>query len=313
MIEFTCEYCGFEMKIKDSFAGKKGKCPRCNRVLLVPGQELEERAVTEHDEPKQQAAGPSRIQAAPLSPDPAAGSYLERANPPTANLNVNLSGVKSTNGLGIASLVLGILAALICWIPVLGLFGIPLAGLGLLFGIIGFLIALIGRKSGVGMPVSGAIVCAISLAIAIASTGAFVGAVSEVSRTALEETETAPVHDRPVLDPQKQAYVDNILLKNVAVGKSVLNEQGVFGEVKNIGTRTLKKIQLMIYCLDNDGNVVFEKDYHPLFVSDSRWLMNEHKPLKPNYSRKFGCKLDDAPSDWSGQVRLEVIDLEFAD
>lgn len=33
--------------------------------------------------------------------------------------------------------------------------------------------------------------------------------------------------------------------------------------------------------------------------------------LPPNYSQQFGYKLDDAPSDWSGKVRVEVTDLEF--
>jgi hypothetical protein len=37
----------------------------------------------------------------------------------------------------------------------------------------------------------------------------------------------------------------------------------------------------------------------------------DNDALKPNYSRKFGVKLYDAPSDWAGKVRVEVTDLEF--
>jgi len=40
-------------------------------------------------------------------------------------------------------------------------------------------------------------------------------------------------------------------------------------------------------------------------------MLRDNKPLKPNYSIQFGYKLDDAPSDWSGKVRVEVTDLEF--
>ena len=114
-------------------------------------------------------------------------------------------------------------------------------------------------------------------------------------------------------DATKRAYLSRVALKNVKVGKSVLDETGVFGEVKNVGNRTLKEVQITIYCLDKKGQAVFEKTYRPVYVSDSGFSMREKKPLRPNYTEKFGCKLDDAPSDWSGQVRVIVTDIEFAD
>lgn len=83
-------------------------------------------------------------------------------------VNVNLRERRAINGLGVAALVLGIIASLTCWIPIVGLLGIPLAVIGIILGIIGFLIALIGRKSGVGMSVSGCIVCIVAIVIAVA-------------------------------------------------------------------------------------------------------------------------------------------------
>ena len=48
--------------------------------------------------------------------------------------------------MAIASLVLGILAALICWVPFLGLLAVPVGLLGLLFGVIAIvLVAAAGR------------------------------------------------------------------------------------------------------------------------------------------------------------------------
>jgi len=111
----------------------------------------------------------------------------------------------------------------------------------------------------------------------------------------------------------KRAYFSKVALMNVEVGKSVLGETGLFGEVKNGGNRTLKEVEITIYCLDKKGQAVFEKTYRPVYVSDSRFSLREHKPLKPNYTEKFGCKLDDAPSDWSGRVRVTVTGIEFAD
>jgi hypothetical protein len=36
MIEFSCHQCRNELKVEDSKAGAKGKCPRCNTILTVP-------------------------------------------------------------------------------------------------------------------------------------------------------------------------------------------------------------------------------------------------------------------------------------
>jgi hypothetical protein len=109
---------------------------------------------------------------------------------------------------------------------------------------------------------------------------------------------------------EKQAYIQNVKLKNISVGKSVLGEPGVFGEVKNLGDRTLDKVEITIYCLDEDGGAVFEKKYPAVLVSDYS-LFSDDEPLKPNYTAKFGVKLDDAPSEWAGKVNVAVTDIEF--
>jgi hypothetical protein len=108
---------------------------------------------------------------------------------------------------------------------------------------------------------------------------------------------------------EKQVYFPSIEVKNVSIGKSYIGEKGVFGEIKNKGDKSLKSVEITTYCLDKDGKVVFEKPYHPVLVSE--YSFRNEGPLKPNYSRQFGCKLDDAPSDWSGKVRVEVTDVEF--
>ncbi|MFW6106593.1 MAG: hypothetical protein ACOC8H_00360 [bacterium] len=38
MIEFKCSECGKQLRVKDDGAGKKGKCPQCRAVLLVPAK-----------------------------------------------------------------------------------------------------------------------------------------------------------------------------------------------------------------------------------------------------------------------------------
>jgi hypothetical protein len=94
-------------------------------------------------------------------------------------------------------------------------------------------------------------------------------------------------------------------IRHVEVGESTLGDPGVFGEIKNVGDRTLTEVELTVYCLGADGQPVFEQTYHPVVASDMSFG-DAGEPLKPNYSRKFGYNLEDAPSDWARKVRVEV-------
>jgi len=72
------------------------------------------------------------------------------------------SAPQPTNGLAIASLVLGIVSVLIVWIPFIGLFGTLLALVGLVLGVL----ALRG-VSGKGLAIGGIVTSGISLVITV--------------------------------------------------------------------------------------------------------------------------------------------------
>ena len=36
-LKFTCPHCRKGIRVKEEFAGKKGKCPACQQVLTIPG------------------------------------------------------------------------------------------------------------------------------------------------------------------------------------------------------------------------------------------------------------------------------------
>lgn len=119
---------------------------------------------------------------------------------------VNIAPPRRGNSLGIAALVLGILAFLICWIPVVNLLGVPLSGLGLLLGLIGLLVAFTRKGASIGFPIAGTAVCGLALFIAISMTGAFVGGLKKASdelvkeaerRNATNQTAAAPVAPKP--------------------------------------------------------------------------------------------------------------------
>lgn len=108
----------------------------------------------------------------------------------------------------------------------------------------------------------------------------------------------------------KKAYFDKVEVRNIHLGTDYLGTVGVFGEIKNNGDRILTQVEVTAYCLDKNDKVVFESTYHPVLVSESLF-MRDNTPLKPNYSRRFGYKLNDAPSDWSKKVKVAVTDIEF--
>jgi len=67
-----------------------------------------------------------------------------------------------SNGMAIASMVLGILSILFAWIPIIGMVSWILAPLGLIFGFIS-----VGKPTGKGFAITGLITSGIGLLICI--------------------------------------------------------------------------------------------------------------------------------------------------
>lgn len=114
-----------------------------------------------------------------------------------------------------------------------------------------------------------------------------------------------------VTNDEGSQYIDKIQIRNLEVSTTVLREQGVFGELKNTGDRTVKTVDVTIYFLDKDGNVVAEKEYSPIFQTEYNFGGHDRSPLKPNHARKFGYKAEGAPSDWARKVKAKVTKVEF--
>jgi len=37
MVRFVCEHCGRSVRVDESRAGSKGRCPHCGKVVMIPG------------------------------------------------------------------------------------------------------------------------------------------------------------------------------------------------------------------------------------------------------------------------------------
>jgi len=80
---------------------------------------------------------------------------------------VNVSQPKRGSSMGIASIVLGTLAFLICWIPMVGCIGLPLSALGLLLGVIGFVVAITRDGDSIGLAIAGGAISLVALAVVL--------------------------------------------------------------------------------------------------------------------------------------------------
>lgn len=80
---------------------------------------------------------------------------------------------KRRSGLGAAALVLGILALLFGWIPILGLTMIPPALLAVVLGVVGFVAAVVTGRTGKALPFIASVIGVFALLLPAASTVVF--------------------------------------------------------------------------------------------------------------------------------------------
>lgn len=182
----NCQFCNGHIAFPAEMAGQVIACPHCEMEtkLFVPN--------------------------APVVPPTVA------PKPPmqTANglaVNVDLVIKRGVSPLGIASLVLGIVACIFCWIPFLGIFILPIAFIGALLGIAGIALAVVNKKTGFSFPVSGIIACLLSVSISLLVTGgvsqAIVAATERARRTNQESVSQANGSPRIVEEWSKSATV----------------------------------------------------------------------------------------------------------
>lgn len=116
----------------------------------------------------------------------------------------------------------------------------------------------------------------------------------------------------------KQAYIkDHVELRDFRTGSGSPKfsprdtKPAVFGTIVNNGDRTLTKVKVTVYFLNEKSIVIGEKDFHPVLVT-AYAFGNDNKPLHPNYMKDFGYIVQDsAPSAYAGKAWAEVTDIQF--
>ncbi len=195
MIVFSCPHCTHEIKVRSEAAGKSGKCKECGETVHVP--HAPESKLARRSKPPARRGEPPAVSPAPVTPQ-----LVDHSRAHQLNVAVQVNAPERSNwsnSLGIVSLILGILALIICWIPLIGILGTPLSGLGLLLGIGGGIVAVTRKFAGIGFPIAGTAVCALALMItisvtfatsaAIVATGEGLEAIDQALHESLEEME----------------------------------------------------------------------------------------------------------------------------
>ena len=166
-LKFTCPHCKQSLEAPEDMLGQVIDCPSCSKQIQVP---------------KPQA----------------------RTAPQVALQNVGVEIKRGSSPLGIAALVMGILACLTCWIPVIGLLTIPLSLIGLLLALIGLIMAAVSKKTGFVFPISGGLVCVIAIAIAVLTTGGFTKAVTDATANAQKTNQSVVPNEKVEISPTSQ-------------------------------------------------------------------------------------------------------------
>jgi hypothetical protein len=176
---------------------------------------------------------------------------------PTTAMQINVMAARgSSHSLGVASLVVGILALFVCWVPVIGLL---LGGLGLLLGIGGLFVAIVRHGSGIGYAIAGAAMSTLCMPIALFSTTVLMRVVDHQESRMPSPPSVSP------LGASKPSANDFQIVSFHAVGSN--GGLRAVGEIRNKG-QVAASPKVEVIARDANGQAVDSCCFWPSGVSD---------------------------------------------
>lgn len=136
----------------------------------------------------------------------------------------------STSGMAIAALVLGILAILTSFLPIINNGSFFLAALGLIFAIVGFVGIRKGKKKGNGIAIAGIVLNVISIIVVLATQSMY-GAAIDSATNGPEASVTVEAESTESGDSQAANSTTDL-----AVGTSITTEDGLVVSVDGVQT-----------------------------------------------------------------------------
>ena len=139
----------------------------------------------------------------PLSPAP----MLSPA-PPVVAVQVNLPASRVSHSLGIGSIVLGTLGFVTCWIPLIGLIGLPLSALGAVLGVVAIASAFFRKSGGLGYPVAGTAISVVAIVVAVSLLSFTAKVINDVGDAAREAAAKATATNQVVVSTEDDAATE---------------------------------------------------------------------------------------------------------
>jgi hypothetical protein len=213
MIEFDCEKCGKKIRVNAELAGRTGKCSGCGEKLVIPSA-----AISKPEPKKQRSLEVSKVNTNLVSPPPLVSTqHLPQSSPGVA-VQVNVDNSPVADGLGISSLIVGILSFFVCWIPLIN-FGV--GGLGLLLGIAGIVMAIQRKGNAIGYSIAGTAVSTVSFLLGVLYLAMFAGALnSNVQTSGTRQESISTKSDEPSDPATSDLSTDASNNSNVQPGNS---------------------------------------------------------------------------------------------
>ncbi len=174
MIKFECPYCGNGIKVNDSAAGKSGKCNQCGEKVRVPEAT---QIIRNTPEIVRSQEVPSHYQ----NPQPVPYQQPPQIASPNVSVNIQQES-RAANSMGIASVILGVLAFLLCWIPFVNILAFILGSISALLAVIGLFLGISRKGSGIGYSIAGGALSAIALFFSVGFFLALFGSAAAVSQ-----------------------------------------------------------------------------------------------------------------------------------
>ncbi len=146
-------------------------------------------------------------------------------------------------------------------------------------------------------------------------SNAFGGKSEDESERTEQKTKTATAES----DPAIATYIANSLeLYDLSADYKESYSgtvPGVTFKIKNVGDRSLDKVEVTIYFKDSSGNTIAEEDYHPVLVSNYS-MSGNNTPLKPGYiwqmERNKFYSAKQVPSEWKeGSIDAAITEIRF--
>ncbi|RZT87658.1 hypothetical protein EV383_4584 [Pseudonocardia sediminis] len=162
------------------------------------------------------------------------------------------------NGLGTASLVLGLLGAIFALLPIIGVIAWPMVIIGLVLGLIGVTRAQKGEADNKGVAIAGVVLSAVGLMLCFAWVALFSSAADSASRSqasAPTYSAAAPTYTAPAVEKPAAAAID---VNNLTEGSYLVGKDIPAGRYKTSGAQGTNIIDACTWSRNKDDSGEFD-------------------------------------------------------